>query len=92
MSYYALSRTGVKDHAEPIDRIAKYGILIDGESVVDGGETRILLQISSKAVIGPIFFEFIQRKGDDGFDEGNFQALFMAIEQDQVDLGVLKLV
>ena len=45
----------------------KHGILIDGEGVVDGGETKILLQIFSKTVIGPIFFEFIQRKGDDGF-------------------------
>ena len=57
------------------------GLLIDGEGVVDGGETRILLQIFSKTVIGPIFFEFIQRKGDDGFGEGNFKALFEAIER-----------
>jgi 4-hydroxyphenylpyruvate dioxygenase len=89
-SYYALSKTRVKDHAEPIDRMAKHGILIDGEGVVDGGETRILLQIFSKTVIGPIFFEFIQRKGDDGFGEGNFRALFESIEQDQIDRGVLK--
>ena len=65
------------------------GLLIDGEGVVDGGETRILLQIFSKTVIGPIFFEFIQRKGDDGFGEGNFQALFESIERDQMRRGVL---
>ena len=53
----------------------KHGILIDGEGVVDGGETKILLQIFSRTVIGPIFFEFIQRKGDEGFGEGNFRAL-----------------
>lgn len=89
-SYYDLSTTRVVDHEEPKDRMMKYGILIDGEGVVDGGETRILLQIFSKTVIGPIFFEFIQRKGDDGFGEGNFKALFESIEADQIDRGVLK--
>lgn len=89
-AYYELSKARVVDHQEPLDRMAKHGILIDGEGVVDGGETRILLQIFSKTVIGPIFFEFIQRKGDDGFGEGNFRALFESIEQDQVDRGVLK--
>ena len=57
--------------------------------MVDGGETRILLQIFSKTVIGPIFFEFIQRKGDDGFGNGNFQALFESIERDQMRRGVI---
>ena len=85
-----MSNTRVVGHEEPLEKLAKYGILIDGEGVVDGGETRILLQIFSKTVIGPIFFEFIQRKGDDGFGEGNFRALFESIEQDQIDRGVLK--
>jgi len=89
-SYYDLSKTRVTGHQEPIDRMARHGILIDGEGVVDGGETRILLQIFSKTVIGPIFFEFIQRKGDDGFGEGNFRALFESIEQDQIARGVLQ--
>jgi len=89
-AYYILSKTRVPGHQEPIDELARHGILIDGEGVVDGGETRILLQVFSKTVIGPIFFEFIQRKGDDGFGEGNFRALFESIEQDQVDRGVLK--
>ncbi len=88
-TYYPLSKTRVKGHEEPIEKMQKHGILIDGEGVVGGGETRILLQIFSKTVIGPIFFEFIQRKGDDGFGEGNFKALFEAIEQDQIDRGVL---
>jgi 4-hydroxyphenylpyruvate dioxygenase len=88
-AYYELSRERVPGHEEPIDRMAKHGILIDGEGVVDGGETRILLQIFSKTVIGPIFFEFIQRKGDDGFGEGNFKALFESIEADQIARGVL---
>ncbi|MFN3954147.1 MAG: 4-hydroxyphenylpyruvate dioxygenase [Pararhodobacter sp.] len=88
-AYYELSRKRVVDHDEPLERMMKHGILIDGEGVVDGGETRILLQIFSKTVIGPIFFEFIQRKGDDGFGEGNFKALFESIERDQIERGVL---
>ncbi len=93
-AYYELSRERVSGHEEPLDRMARHGILIDGEGVVDadggGRETRILLQIFSKTCIGPIFFEFIQRKGDDGFGEGNFKALFESIEADQVARGVLK--
>ncbi|MBM7066603.1 4-hydroxyphenylpyruvate dioxygenase [Actibacterium sp. 188UL27-1] len=88
-TYYTQSHARVIGHDEPLDRMAKHGILIDGEGVVDGGETRILLQIFSKTVIGPIFFEFIQRKGDDGFGEGNFKALFESIEADQIARGVL---
>ncbi len=88
-AYYELSHTRVPGHEEPVERMAKHGILIDGEGVVDGGETKILLQIFSKTVIGPIFFEFIQRKGDDGFGEGNFKALFESIEADQIARGVL---
>jgi len=86
-AYYDMSRDRVKGHAEPIGRMRKHGILIDGEGVLNGGETRILLQIFSKAVIGPIFFEFIQRKGDDGFGEGNFKALFESIEADEMAKG-----
>jgi 4-hydroxyphenylpyruvate dioxygenase len=88
-SYYARSKDRVVGHEEPLDRMMKHGVMIDGEGVVDGGETRILLQIFSKTVIGPIFFEFIQRKGDDGFGEGNFKALFESIEADQIARGVL---
>ena len=89
-TYYAMSQDRVKGHEEPLDRMQKHGILIDGEGVVDGGETRILLQIFSKTVIGPIFFEFIQRKGDDGFGEGNFKALFESIEQEQINNGEIE--
>ncbi|CEJ14822.1 4-hydroxyphenylpyruvate dioxygenase [bacterium YEK0313] len=88
--YYEKSKARVKGHQEPLDRMKQRGILIDGEGVVGGGQTRILLQIFSKTVIGPIFFEFIQRKGDDGFGEGNFKALFESIEEDQIQRGVLK--
>ncbi|SNS59459.1 4-hydroxyphenylpyruvate dioxygenase [Tropicimonas sediminicola] len=89
-TYYEQSQERVKGHDEPVDRMMKHGILIDGEGVVDGGETRILLQIFSRTVVGPIFFEFIQRKGDDGFGEGNFKALFESIEADQIRRGVLE--
>jgi 4-hydroxyphenylpyruvate dioxygenase len=89
-AYYEMSHARVPGHEEPLDRMARHGILIDGEGVVDGGQTKILLQIFSKTVIGPIFFEFIQRKGDEGFGEGNFKALFESIEADQIARGVLK--
>jgi 4-hydroxyphenylpyruvate dioxygenase len=88
-TYYQQSFRRVRGHKEPIARMKRHGILIDGEGVIDGGDTRILLQVFSKTVIGPIFFEFIQRKGDDGFGEGNFKALFESIEQDQIRRGVL---
>ncbi|CAN7725456.1 4-hydroxyphenylpyruvate dioxygenase [Phyllobacterium sp. LjRoot231] len=90
-TYYEKSQSRVNGHEEPIDRMKKHGILIDGEGVVDGGMTKILLQIFSKTVIGPIFFEFIQRKGDEGFGEGNFRALFESIEEDQIRRGVIKI-
>lgn len=89
-TYYDQSKTRVVGHEEPIERMKKNGIMIDGEGVLGGGETRILLQIFSKTVIGPIFFEFIQRKGDNGFGEGNFKALFESIEADQIERGVLE--
>lgn len=89
-AYYDMSHKRVTGHSEPLDQMKKHGILIDGEGVLGGGETKILLQIFSKTVIGPIFFEFIQRKGDDGFGEGNFKALFESIEEDQIRRGVLK--
>lgn len=88
-TYYEKINDRLEGHAEPVDRLKELGILIDGEGVVDGAETKVLLQIFSKTVVGPIFFEFIQRKGDDGFGEGNFKALFESIEEDQVRRGVL---
>lgn len=89
-TYYERSRVRVKGHGEPLAEMMKHGILIDGEGVVDGGATRILLQVFTKPMVGPIFFELIQRKGDDGFGEGNFKALFESIEEDQIQRGVLK--
>ncbi|WP_350333022.1 4-hydroxyphenylpyruvate dioxygenase [Coralliovum pocilloporae] len=89
-AYYDKVDERVPGHGEPVDRLKANGILIDGEGVVGGGETKVLLQIFSKTVIGPIFFEFIERKGDDGFGEGNFRALFESIEEDQIRRGVIQ--
>ena len=74
-------------HGEDVDRLYRNKILIDGAPADDQG---LLLQIFTDTVIGPIFFEIIQRKGNEGFGEGNFQALFDSIEADQVRRGVLE--
>ncbi len=88
-TYFEKIDARLPKHGEDVARLTKNGILIDGEGVVNGGETKVLLQIFSANAIGPIFFEFIQRKGDDGFGEGNFKALFESIEEDQIRRGVL---
>jgi len=88
-AYYEMVEARLAGHGEDLDRLERNGILIDGEGVDQGGETKVLLQIFSSNAIGPIFFEFIQRKGDDGFGEGNFRALFESIERDQIRRGVL---
>ncbi len=87
-SYYAKIDARIPGHGETIDTLEDFGILIDGETI--DGKSKLLLQIFSKTVIGPIFFEFIERKGDEGFGEGNFRALFESIEEDQIRRGVLK--
>ncbi len=86
-AYYEALARRLPGHGEPTQRLQELGILMDG---VTTGAKRLLLQIFSKTVIGPIFFEFIQRKGDEGFGEGNFRALFELIEEDQIRRGVLK--
>jgi 4-hydroxyphenylpyruvate dioxygenase len=88
--YYSRVDKRLPQHGEDIARLQRDGILIDGEGVVEGGYTKVLLQRFGQTAIGPIFFEFIQRKGDDGFGEGNFKALFESIEEDQIRRGVLK--
>jgi 4-hydroxyphenylpyruvate dioxygenase len=85
-SYYKGVDKRLPGHGEDLDRLKENSILIDGAPTEDGG---LLLQIFTKTVIGPIFFEIIQRKGDEGFGEGNFQALFEAMEQDQIERGTL---
>ena len=88
-AYYEAVNTRLPGNGEDIARLRRLGVLIDGESE-EGQKPKLLLQIFSKTVIGPIFFEFIQRKGDEGFGEGNFRALFESIEEDQLRRGVLK--
>lgn len=89
-TYYERIAGRLPRHGEPLERMRKCGILIDGEITGDRRDARLLLQIFSGTVLGPIFFEFIQRKGDDGFGEGNFRALFESIEEDQIRRGVLR--
>ncbi len=83
-TYYEGIAARVHGHREPVEELRKRGILIDGSA-----EEGILLQIFTRNVIGPIFFEIIQRKGNQGFGEGNFKALFESIELDQERRGVI---
>ncbi|HDL2221465.1 TPA: 4-hydroxyphenylpyruvate dioxygenase, partial [Acinetobacter baumannii] len=76
------------EHGEPTEELKQRGILLDGST--KDGQKKLLLQIFSENMIGPVFFEFIQRKDDDGFGEGNFKALFESIERDQIRRGVLE--
>jgi 4-hydroxyphenylpyruvate dioxygenase len=85
-TYYEGVGARVKGHQENIAELEKRRILIDGSGANDEG---ILLQIFTANVIGPIFFEIIQRKGNQGFGEGNFKALFESIELDQIRRGVI---
>ncbi|HEV2098586.1 MAG TPA: 4-hydroxyphenylpyruvate dioxygenase, partial [Stellaceae bacterium] len=84
--YYEAVDTRLPGHGEDLDRLRRDRILIDG---APGEGQGLLLQIFTATVIGPIFFEIIQRKGNDGFGEGNFRALFESIERDQIRRGVL---
>jgi 4-hydroxyphenylpyruvate dioxygenase len=86
-TYYDMLDERLPGHGESVDELQSRGILLDGTT--KDGDPRLLLQIFSDTVIGPIFFEFIQRKRDEGFGEGNFQALFESIERDQLARGVL---
>jgi 4-hydroxyphenylpyruvate dioxygenase len=81
-AYYEMLDERLPGHGEPVEELKKRGILLDGST--DDGEPKLLLQIFSAALIGPIFFEFIERKRDEGFGEGNFQALFESMERDQM--------
>jgi 4-hydroxyphenylpyruvate dioxygenase len=86
-TYYNKLDTRLPGHGEDVARLKKLGILMDGAPTENGGR---LLQIFTSTVIGPIFYEIIQRKGDEGFGEGNFQALFESMEEDQIKRGTLK--
>lgn len=86
-AYYELVDERIPGHGEPLEELRKRRILIDGAPREGDG---LLLQIFTRNVIGPIFFEIIQRKGNEGFGEGNFKALFESLELDQIRRGVLK--
>jgi 4-hydroxyphenylpyruvate dioxygenase len=87
-TYYEMLDGRLPGHGERVSELQSRGILLDGST--EGGRQRLLLQIFTKTQLGPVFFEFIQRKGDDGFGEGNFKALFESIERDQLRRGVLQ--
>lgn len=81
-TYYDMLDERLPGHGEPVEKLKQRGILLDGST--EDGEPRLLLQIFSETMVGPIFFEFIERKKDEGFGEGNFQALFESMERDQM--------
>ena len=86
-TYYSMLEERLPNHGEPVDELMSRGILLDG--TVADGQPKLLLQIFSANLVGPVFFEFIQRKQDEGFGEGNFKALFESIERDQLARGAL---
>jgi len=85
--YYAMLEERLPGHGEPVQELQTRGILLDGSTA--NGDKRLLLQIFSQTLLGPVFFEFIQRKNDEGFGEGNFKALFESLERDQMRRGTL---
>ena len=87
-TYYEMLDERLPGHGEEAAELQTRGILLDGST--EDGKQRLLLQIFSDTLLGPVFFEFIQRKGDDGFGEGNFKALFESLERDQLRRGVIE--
>jgi 4-hydroxyphenylpyruvate dioxygenase len=87
-TYYRMLDERLPGHGETAGELQARGILLDGST--EGGRKRLLLQIFSNTLLGPVFFEFIQRKGDEGFGEGNFKALFESLERDQLERGVIR--
>ena len=86
-AYYEMLEDRLPGHGEPVGELQSRGILLDGTTEDD--DPRLLLQIFSETLVGPVFFEFIERKKDEGFGEGNFKALFESIERDQIARGVV---
>jgi 4-hydroxyphenylpyruvate dioxygenase len=86
-TYYEMLEERLPGHGEPVEQLQTRGILLDGSTEND--DPRLLLQIFSETMVGPVFFEFIQRKKDEGFGEGNFTALFESMERDQIRRGVI---
>jgi 4-hydroxyphenylpyruvate dioxygenase len=86
--YYEMLEERLPAHGAATEAMRSRGILLDGTT--KGEEPRLLLQTFTETVMGPVFVEIIQRKGDEGFGEGNFKALFESMERDQMRRGVLK--
>lgn len=86
-TYYEMLSERLPGHGEPVEDLQMRGILLDGST--ENNDPRLLLQIFSETMVGPVFFEFIQRKKDEGFGEGNFTALFESMERDQLRRGVI---
>jgi len=87
-TYYEMLAERLPGHGEDVAALQSRGILLDG--TIENGQQRLLLQIFSGTLLGPVFFEFIERKGDEGFGEGNFKALFESMERDQLRRGVIE--
>ena len=86
-TYYDMLDERLPGHGEPVEQLRERGILLDGST--EQNDPRLLLQIFAQPQVGPVFFEFIERKGDEGFGEGNFTALFKSMERDQMERGML---
>ncbi|WP_169569382.1 4-hydroxyphenylpyruvate dioxygenase [Sneathiella limimaris] len=87
-TYYEMLEERLPGHGENVPELKSRGILLDGST--EEGDPRLLLQIFSETLVGPVFFEFIQRKKEEGFGEGNFKALFESMERDQLRRGVVE--
>jgi 4-hydroxyphenylpyruvate dioxygenase len=86
--YYSMLDERLPGHDVNVPDLQMRGILLDGST--KGGDKRLLLQIFSQTLLGPVFFEFIERRSDEGFGEGNFTALFESLERDQLRRGTLQ--
>lgn len=87
-TYYEMLEERLPGHGEPVAELQKRGILLDGST--KNGQKKLLLQIFTECMIGPMFIEIIERKADEGFGEGNFRALFESMERDQIRRGVVQ--
>ena len=87
-SYYEMLDERLPGHGLDVGALQTRGILVDGST--EGGRPRLLLQIFSQTLLGPTFFEFIERRADEGFGEGNFRALFLSMERDQLRRGAIR--
>ncbi len=87
--YYEMLEERLPGHGVNVPELQTRGILLDGST--QGGTPRLLLQIFSQTLLGPVFFEFIERRADEGFGEGNFKALFESMERDQIRRGAIQI-